>query len=135
MERTAARWRRPESRQGFLATAWLALLTALLCALVPDGPPASKTIGSAFNPATTAVPLKARSQLARLFVKSAGDKARAPVGGRDPHHLPGAAVLASAFAPSLRGDAPSSLKIGDDAPILPPFAQHRLRLSRAPPLA
>jgi len=135
MERTATGWRRTADRRGFLAMTWLALLTALLCALVPDGPPSSKTIGSAFNPATTAVPHTARSQLTRLLVKSAWDKAKAPDGGKDPHHLPGAAVPASAFAHVLRDEASPPLPFGADAFTLPALAQHRLRFPRAPPLA
>ncbi|CAN5849005.1 hypothetical protein BH11PSE6_BH11PSE6_12020 [soil metagenome] len=43
----------------FLAVVWAALLTALLSALLPVGLPHSTTVGSAFNPATTSVALKA----------------------------------------------------------------------------
>lgn len=47
----------------FMLTLWMAISVALLSALTPLGPPSSKTMGSAFNPATTAVVLKARAQL------------------------------------------------------------------------
>ncbi|EQA96631.1 hypothetical protein [Sphingobium baderi] len=53
-----------KGRPLFLATLWMAIWVALLCALAPLGPPASKLTGSAFNPATTAVLLKARSPAA-----------------------------------------------------------------------
>jgi len=56
--------RRDDAGKGcplFLATLWMAICVALLCALAPLGPPSSKLMGSAFNPATTAVVLKARS--------------------------------------------------------------------------
>lgn len=55
---------RIEDRQGrllFLLTLWLAIGVALLSALAPLGPPSSRYTGSAFNPATTSVVLKARS--------------------------------------------------------------------------
>lgn len=48
----------------FAATGWLALALVLLCALAPLGLPSSRQTGSAFNPATTAVLLKARSPAA-----------------------------------------------------------------------
>lgn len=43
----------------FLVVVWAALLTALLSALLPVGLPHSTAVGSAFNPATTSVALKA----------------------------------------------------------------------------
>lgn len=57
---------RDRSKQGNGATPvavmlWLTIAVALWSALVPLGPPASRAIGSAFSPATTAVALKARA--------------------------------------------------------------------------
>lgn len=57
---------RDRSKQGNGATPiaamlWLTILVALWSALVPQGPPASRAIGSAFSPATTTVALKARA--------------------------------------------------------------------------
>ncbi|WP_375197195.1 hypothetical protein [Sphingobium sp.] len=46
----------------FILSLWMALSVALLSALAPLGPPSSRLTGSAFNPATTAVVLKARAQ-------------------------------------------------------------------------
>jgi hypothetical protein len=42
-------------------TLWLALVVSLASALLPLGPPASRTNGSAFSPATTSVAIKARA--------------------------------------------------------------------------
>ena len=48
----------------FMLTLWMAISVALLSALTPLGPPSSIATGSAFNPATTGVVLKARTQSA-----------------------------------------------------------------------
>ena len=50
------------SRLLFMLTLWMAISVALVSALTPLGPPSSRITGSAFNPATTAVVLKARAQ-------------------------------------------------------------------------
>lgn len=47
----------------FILTLWMAICVALLSALAPLGPPSSRLTGSAFNPATTSVALKARSSV------------------------------------------------------------------------
>lgn len=57
----------------FILTLWTALGVALLSALAPLGPPSSRLTGSAFNPATTAVVLKARAHAAPAM-----QQARAP---------------------------------------------------------
>jgi len=133
MERAERGRHRPANRHGFLVMAWLALVTALLCALLPDGPPSSKAIGSAFSPATTAVPLKVRSQAARLVFKSAWEGAKAPSGDSDPSHLAFAAAFAlSGLLPRL--DLPSASLRPADPRALPALARHRLRFPRAPPL-
>lgn len=46
----------------FILSLWMAIGVALLSALAPLGPPSSRLTGSAFNPATTSVVLKARAQ-------------------------------------------------------------------------
>ncbi|MDI1294912.1 MAG: hypothetical protein PSY12_03375 [bacterium] len=48
-------------RLAFLVGQGLTIAIALFCALAPLGPPSSLDTGSAFNPATTGVVLKARS--------------------------------------------------------------------------
>jgi hypothetical protein len=45
-----------------LIALWTLILVTLLSALAPLGPPLSRATGSAFNPATTDVVLKARTQ-------------------------------------------------------------------------
>ena len=53
----------------FIPTLWVALATALLCALWPAGLPLTKTVGSAFSPATTIVALRGRAEQLRPPVK------------------------------------------------------------------
>lgn len=57
---------RVSSARLFLVTLWLAIATVMACALLPLGLPLTKTIGSAFSPATTAVALNARSVRLRV---------------------------------------------------------------------
>lgn len=45
-----------------VASLWLALAVALLSSLMPGGLPRTTALGSAFNPATTAVALQPRAQ-------------------------------------------------------------------------
>lgn len=47
-------------RPWFLLSLWLSLATAILCAVLPAGLPLTRTIGSAFDPSTTIVALRAR---------------------------------------------------------------------------
>ena len=49
----------------FIPTLWVALATALLCALWPSGLPLTKTLGSAFSPETSAVALRGRTEQLR----------------------------------------------------------------------
>jgi hypothetical protein len=72
------------------AVAWVAMVTVLVCAVVPAGLPLTTAQGSAFNPATTAVALQARAPHARLLVK------RLIEPGAD---VPTAVVHSSAFLP------------------------------------
>lgn len=58
----------------FIASLWLALTTAVVSAVVPVGLPHTVTHGSAFNPATSVVALKASSsQLHRAAFRRADD--------------------------------------------------------------
>ncbi|WP_127745281.1 hypothetical protein [Sphingomonas crocodyli] len=49
-------------RYSFVVAAWVALWTAILCALPSGAISSPKMVGSAFDPATTSVALKSRSQ-------------------------------------------------------------------------
>lgn len=54
----------------FILTLWLSLSVALLSALAPLGPPSSRFTGSAFNPATTSVVLKARAHASPVAMQA-----------------------------------------------------------------
>lgn len=62
----------------FAAALWMALALVLLCALAPLGLPSSRQTGSAFNPATAAVLLKARSPAASRVDHADDDDGGAP---------------------------------------------------------
>ena len=49
----------------FVATLWIALTVALLCALLPTGLPRSTSVGSAFSPSTTIVALGGSTEQGR----------------------------------------------------------------------
>jgi hypothetical protein len=53
----------------FVPALWVALMTVLLCAILPAGLPLTKTVGSAFSPSTTAVALKGSSEQLRGAMK------------------------------------------------------------------
>lgn len=53
----------------FVSALWVALITAILCAIWPAGLPLTKTVGSAFNPSTTAVALIGRAEQVRAGAK------------------------------------------------------------------
>lgn len=55
-----------KGRLSFILALWLAIAVAMLSALAPLGPPASRATGSAFNPATTSVILKSRAPAPEL---------------------------------------------------------------------
>jgi len=59
----AARW-------PFIAALWVLIAVALLSALAPLGPPLSRVTGSAFNPATADVVLKARAPVSSDLVQA-----------------------------------------------------------------
>ncbi|WP_240334399.1 hypothetical protein [Sphingobium estronivorans] len=58
-----------QARLFFILSLWLSLGVALLSALAPLGPPSSRLMGSAFNPATTSVVLKARGQANPIVIR------------------------------------------------------------------
>lgn len=57
------------SRAAILAALWTLIAVTLLSALVPLGPPLSRVTGSAFNPATSDVVIKARAPAAAQAVQ------------------------------------------------------------------
>ncbi|MGV3769965.1 MAG: hypothetical protein ACO1NM_08065 [Sphingobium phenoxybenzoativorans] len=66
--------RRLTEKLPFLGALWLAIATALLCAIVPSGLPGSESRGSAFNPSNSVVALRAKSTKAVPAVEKIADK-------------------------------------------------------------
>jgi|GEM_PF-5355250 len=60
-------------RLAFALSLWISLATAVICAVVPAGLPATRTIGSAFDPSTTIVALRSRPPVAKPAVLRAAD--------------------------------------------------------------
>lgn len=65
--------RHPIARLSFILSLWMSLATAVICAIVPSGLPATRSIGSAFDPSTTIVALRSRPPVARQALLRAGD--------------------------------------------------------------
>jgi len=70
MTRLAAIGKAGRGGFAFAASSCLSILIALVCALAPLGLPASVTAGSAFNPATTSVMLKARAPVSARQIEA-----------------------------------------------------------------
>lgn len=87
---------RKAGRGGFALAVFscLSILIALVCALAPLGLPASVTAGSAFNPATTSVVLKARAP-----VSARQQEATSPDGGGNgvPHIAAALGLVAALY--------------------------------------
>lgn len=60
-------------RLSFILSLWMSLATALVCAIVPAGLPATRSVGSAFDPSTTIVALRSRAPVARPSLLRAED--------------------------------------------------------------
>lgn len=86
------------ARPPFLMALWIAIVVALVSALAPLGPPSSRVTGSAFNPATTSVVIKAARPF-RSLVKAAipDDRHKPPVHAAPMVCLLTLAVLLCAF--------------------------------------
>ena len=90
-----------KARLPFFLSLWMAMLVALVSALAPLGPPSSRPTGSAFNPATTSVLIKA------------GDRGEAPVerarepDGRDKRAIHGSAITLFPYTTLFRSKSPS----------------------------
>ena len=108
-----------------LAALWTIILVTLLSALAPLGPPLSRVTGSAFNPATADVVLKARTQSAQQMLEM-----RQPDGD-------GATPLIMAFALAVILTVFRLVRsagwAGDGHSILPVIKPARSRRARAPP--
>ena len=82
MRSTSLTGSRGKGRGLFFAALCMAIVVALFSALAPLGLPSSRLTGSAFNPATTSVILKARSPLL-----AAGPVLHEPDGDRSKIHF------------------------------------------------
>src|SRR3546814_12730380 len=71
-----------DNRLVFISALWVALTTAILCAILPAGLPLTKAVGSAFSPSTTIVALRATAEQGRdterHFVNSDPDRLTTP---------------------------------------------------------
>jgi hypothetical protein len=56
------------SRLLFALSLWVSLATAIVCAVVPAGLPATRTVGSAFDPSTTIVALRSKPPVAKVAI-------------------------------------------------------------------
>jgi hypothetical protein len=120
----------------FVPALWVALMTVLLCAILPAGLPLTKTIGSAFSPSTTAVALKGSSEQLRGAMKRVvkGDPAPATDLTQAPAHQPFVAPGIPAVPqrqPAQKASPPLPL---DPTPALPDGATG-LPYPRGPPIA
>ena len=120
-----------KSRTLFITALWAAIAVALLSALVPLGPPASRLTGSAFNPATTDVVLKVRTQA----VPAVAQVTEPDGDGRAPFSTPAAVWLLRAVASLLPGffllHAANRFSRGQPTP--EPYYLLSRRRARAPP--
>ena len=119
-----------KSRTLFITALWAAIAVALLSALVPLGPPASRLTGSAFNPATTDVVLKVRTQAVPAIAQVTepdGD-------GRAPFSIPAAAwLIAVASSPPGFFLLHAANRFSRRQPTPEPYHLLSRRRARAPP--
>jgi len=96
------------SHRFFRSSLWAALLTAIMCAVMPGGLPATRSVGSAFDPSTTIVALRSKPPVVvrAQVMRSDGDGAAPQLRQQQ---LPSAAATdlasASAATPSTALDA------------------------------
>ncbi|HTM94723.1 MAG TPA: hypothetical protein VL100_02740 [Croceibacterium sp.] len=120
-------------------TAWffgamlVVLASALAAALIPSGPPASRLTGSAFDPSTTAVALRVRTQKAadKAILSQLRFDEDAPRGGGA---APAPAGLMSPALAALPLPIPSLLLVARPYDLPPESGFHlSTRAARAPP--
>ncbi|CCW20313.1 hypothetical protein EBBID32_46870 [Sphingobium indicum BiD32] len=109
-----------------IAALWTLIAITLLSALAPLGPPLSRAAGSAFNPATSDVVIKARAQLAPQAVQTGQPNGDGP----SAFHLLLAVVAASLLIFWRPCAVPAFSLL---AAIVRSGARSGSRLARAPP--
>jgi hypothetical protein len=88
----------------FVSALWVALTTAILCAILPTGLPLTKSVGSAFSPSTTVVALRGRAEQVRSTEQRVvkGDPARltdlTPPTNHPVFATPAVAAIAASFS-------------------------------------
>jgi hypothetical protein len=115
----------------FVAALWVSLATALLSAMLPVGLPLTQSTGSAFNPATTAVALRATAVQPRTAIQWIDDD-DGPATDLAP--TLDATALPPPAAPSLpapRGDAAPAPRFASPSDL--PTATLGLAYPRGPP--
>ena len=121
-------------RYSFVLALWVAMLTAVVSAIAPSGLPSTRTVGSAFDPSTTAVVLKARSPLRAMVVleRRGDDRADLP-------RLPGDGATPALLAVTPGFIVPALFAVATWAPVAidhPRASQLRYIIQpRAPPAA
>lgn len=92
----------------YIGSLWLALAVALLSSLMPGGLPRTTSLGSAFNPATTAVALQPSRAQPRLLVDTVrrDDHPDGQGGAFEAAPLALAPAVPPPLVPSLRQSAP-----------------------------
>lgn len=111
---------------------WLALLTALVCALVPLDPGPARATGSAFDPTTTSVVLSPRGPRLGTGEQPAVRPPRPDLPDDAPWTTPFAAERATAILPA-RTPEPAPITAGDTVSIPAPSRAGAIG-PRAPPL-
>jgi hypothetical protein len=124
---TGGKGRDAGDRATILAAVWMLIAVTLLSALAPLGPPLSRARGSAFNPATAEVVLRARPP-------ATAQKAAVT---RPADDRPPVALIAIVAVLILLGTAPiSSILAHSRRRVLRPAQAHgHARQARAPPAA
>lgn len=89
----------------YVASLWLALATALLSSLMPAGLPRTTVLGSAFNPATTAVALQPTRAQPRILVEDVR-RDDDPASGQGDAIQPSILSVQPAVRPVAAADAP-----------------------------
>ncbi|MCW4460285.1 hypothetical protein OK349_01080 [Sphingomonas sp. BT-65] len=113
----------------YVASLWLALATALLSSLIPAGLPRTTVLGSAFNPATTAVALQPTRAQPRILAENVrrDDNPASGQGGA-------IQILSIPALPAVRPDAIAA--VPKPATVASPIVSHAVvdGSPRGPPL-
>ena len=118
------------NRRLFVLALWISLATAIVCAVVPAGLPATRTTGSAFDPSTTIVALRSKPPVTVKTSILRSDDGGSGMGGAD-----GGEVLIPAAAIRFFGTIAVNLgaAVAVSALFFVPRALGRALYARPPP--